>query len=87
MDQSPNDIEALIAALTWAGATLYISGKSGLDMAVGKDSFWSRYINRPLVNYLTHGELRTEVQFQATLDYNRQQVKREWLARIIRALP
>lgn len=78
---------ALIAVLTWAGGTFYISGKSVLDYAVGKDSFWSRYLNRPLINYLTNGELRTEEQFQAALDYNRRQVKREWVANALIILP
>jgi len=64
MDQLPNDIAALVAALIWAGGTMYVSGKSVLDYAIGEDSFWSRYLNRPLTNYLTEGSLKTEEQFK-----------------------
>ena len=87
MDQLPNDIATLVAALIWVNGIMYVSGKPVLDYAIGKDSFWSRYLNRPLTNYLTEGSLRTEEQFQAALAYNRNQIKRDWLAKIIRALP
>ena len=85
MDQA--SINELIALLIFTGACFYVSGKPILDLQIGKDSLWSRYLNRPLTNYLTGGELGTEEQFQNALAYNRQQIKREGLAKLIRALP
>ena len=85
MDQV--SINELIALLIFTGVHFYVSGKPFLDYHIGKDSLLSRYLNRPLTNYLTGGELRTEEQFQNALAYNRQQIKREWLAKLIRALP
>ena len=85
MDQA--SINEMIESLIFIGAIFYVSGKPVLDYAIGKDSLWSRYLNRPLTNYLTGGKLRTEEQFQTALAYNRHQIKREGLAKLIRALP
>ena len=85
MDQAP--INELIALLIFTGAHFYVPGKIVLDYQIGKDSLWSRYLNRPLTNYLTGGELGTEEQFQNALAYNKQQIKRVGLAKLIKALP
>ena len=84
MDQT--SINELIALLIFTGA-FYVPGKIVLDYEIGKDSPWSRYLNRPLINYLTCGKLGTEEQFQTALAYNGQQIKRGGLAKLIKALP
>ena len=85
MDQI--SIKDLVESLISLGAIFYVQGKAVLDYEIGKDSLWSRYLNRPLTNYLIGGKLGTEEQFQTALAYNRQKIKREGLAKLIRALP
>ena len=75
-----------LTILVW-GSIIYCSSKPTIDIMLGKDSLWSRYINRPLINYLTEGSLKTEEQFDNYLEYNRQQIKRKGLASFLNTLP
>lgn len=67
---------------------IYVVGKPTLDFSFGRDSFWSRYLNRPFIKLITNNYVDTEEQYQRALEQNRKSIIEDSkLVRIIRKLP
>ena len=65
-----NGVEVLVGVI----GAVALPGRPTLDFQLGADSPFSRYIGRPLMNYLTKGAYATEEQFQEHLDKMRRKI-------------
>jgi len=82
------EIKYLLKVMGFSLIAAYCLLKPNLDYFVGEDSLWSRLVSPLAIPlYQTKYDGQPEREWQYLLERNRQDVKNETLATIIRLLP